>query len=234
MFPRMNITTPLSSLAYCAPQYGAGVTYGGINPMVSCMVSPYASGPYASGPAPVPYPMIGPSPYPVIGPSPYPVQSMIPYPPGVIPYPPGQIGAGIAPWCNPLSWSPYAFAQPTPIHPAMHPAFAGMSPAAFSSPVPCIDPVTGAVVPQPYPAAQTLLPIRPLITAQPDPVQMAALCGMMAPQVVDPYSVMAQACLTSPLAVSPVQSALRPPIYLSPFGSQQVGVPCTVTTGIPC
>jgi hypothetical protein len=214
MFPRMNITTPLSSLAYCAPQYGAGVAFGGINPMVSCMASPYAS-----SPAPVPYP--------VIGPSPYAVQSLIPCPPG-------QIGAGIAPWLSPLSWSPYAFAQPTPIHPAMHPAFAGMVPAAFGSPVPCIDPVTGAVVPTPYPAAQTLLPIRPLITAQPDPVQMAAMCGVMAPHMVDPYSAMAQACLTSPLAVSPVQSALRPPMYMSPIGSPQVGVPCAVTTGIPC
>jgi hypothetical protein len=222
MFPRMNITTPLSSLAYCAPQYGAGVAFGGINPMVSCMVNPYAS-----SPAPVPYP--------VIGPSPYAVQSMIPCPPGMIPCPPGQIGAGIAPWCNPLSWSPYA--QPTPAYPAMHPAFAGMAQAAFSGPitcpVPCVDPVTGAVVPQPYPAAQSLLPIRPLVTAQPDPVQMAALCGVMAPQVVDPYSVMAQACLASPLAVSPVHPALRPPIYLSPIGSPQVGVPYTVTTGIP-
>jgi len=223
MFPRMNITTPLSSLAYCPPQYGAGVAFGGINPMVSCMVNPYAS-----SPAPVPYP--------VIGPSPYAVQSMIPCPPGVIPCPPGQIGAGIAPWCGPLGWSPYA--APTAAYPAMHPAFAGMIPAAFNNPitcpVPCVDPVTGAVVPQPYPAAQSLLPVRPLITAQPDPAQMAALCGVMAPQVVDPYSVMAQACLASPLAVSSVHPALRPPIYLSPIGSPQVGVPCTVTTGIPC
>jgi hypothetical protein len=116
----------------------------------------------------------------------------------------------------------------------MHPAFASMAPAAFCSPVPCIDPVTGAVIPQPYPAMHSLLPIRPLITAQPDPVQMAALCGVMAPQVADPYSVMAQACLTPPLGVSPVQAALRPPIYLSPIGSPQVGVPYTMTAGIPC
>jgi hypothetical protein len=218
MFPRMNITAPLPPFAYCPPQYGAGVGIGAINPMVSYMASPYTSSPL-------------PVPYPVIGPSPYAIQS-------AIPCPPGQIGAGIAPWCSPLSWSPYAIAQPTPIHPAMHPAFAGMTPAVFGSPVPCpvtcIDPVTGAVVPQPYPAAHSMLPIRPLITAQPDPVQMAALCGVMTPQVVDPYSAMAQACLTSPLAVSPVQSALRPPIYLSPLGTPQVSVPCTVTAGIPC
>jgi hypothetical protein len=214
MFPRMNITAPLPAFAYCPPQYGAGVGIGAINPMVSYMASPYASSPL-------------PVPYPVIGPSPYAIQS-------AIPCPPGQLGAGIAPWCSPLSLSPYAIAQPTPIHPAMHPGFAGMAPSVFGSPVPCIDPVTGAVLPQPYPAAHSMLPIRPLVTAQPDPVQMAALCGLMAPQVVDPYSAMAQACLTSPLAVSPVQSALRPPIYLSPLGTPQVSVPCTVTAGIPC
>lgn len=216
MFPRMNITAPIPPFAYCPPQYGAGVGLGGINPMVSYMGSPYASSPI---------------PYPVIGPSPYAVQSMIPCPPG-------QIGAGIAPWCSPLSWSPYAPAQTAPAYPAMHPAFASMAPAAFGSQVPCpvtcIDPVTGAVIPQPYPAAHSVLPIRPLVTAQPDPVQMAALCGVMAPQVVDPYSVMAQACLTSPLAVSPVQAALRPPIYLSPIGSPQVSVPYAMTAGIPC
>lgn len=187
--------------------------------MVSYMGNPYMGNPYMGSPAPVPYP--------VIGPNPYAVQSTIPCPPGLIPCPPGQIGAGIAPWCSPLSLSPYAYAQPTPAYPAMHPAFAGMAQA-----VTYIDPITGAVVPQPYPAAQGVLPIRPLITAQPDPVQMAAMCGVMAPQVVDPYSVMAQACLP-PLAVSQVQAGLRPPVYLSPLGSPQVGVPCTVTAGIP-
>ena len=217
MFPRMNITAPLTPFAYCPPQYGAGVGIGAINPTVSYMASPYMSSPL-------------PVPYPVIGPSPYAIQS-------AIPCPPGQIGAGIAPWCSPLSWSPYAIAQPTPIHPAMHPAFAGAVPSAFVSQVPCpvtCDPMTGAIIPQPYPAAHSMLPIRPLVTAQPDPVQMAAMCGVMTPQVVDPYSAMAQACLTSPLAVSPVQSALRPPIYLSPLGTPQVSVPCAVTAGIPC
>jgi hypothetical protein len=216
MFPRMNITAPLPPYAYCPPQYGAGVGIGAINPMVPYMASPYMSSPV---------------PYPVIGPSPYAVSSMIPCPPG-------QIGAGIAPWGSPFGLSPHAFAQSAAIHPAMHPAFAGFSPAAFSNQFPgqvaCIDPVTGAIIPQPYPAAQSLLPIRPLIAAQPDPVQMAALCGVMPPQAVDPYSVMAQACLTPPLAVNPIQAALRPPIYLSTIGSPQVSVPCTVTAGIPC
>jgi len=210
----MNITTPLPSFAYCPPQYGAGVGFGGINPMV-----PYMANPYVSSGSPIPYP--------VIGPNPYAVQP-------VIPCPPAPIGAGVSPWYSPISWSPYALAQPTTAYPAIHPAFAGMAPAAFSSPVTCIDPVTGAVIPHPYPAAQGLLPIRPLITAQPDPVQMAAMCGMMTPQVVDPYSVMAQACLTPSMAVSPVSPAMRSPLYLSPIGSSQVGVPYTVTAGIPC
>jgi hypothetical protein len=114
----------------------------------------------------------------------------------------------------------------------MAPAFGAPAPVVCSSPVTCIDPVTGAVVPQPYPVAQSLLPIRPLVASQPDPVQMAALCGVMAPQVADPYSVMAQACLAPPLAVSPVQPALRQPVYLYPIGSPQIGIPCTVA-GIP-
>jgi hypothetical protein len=215
MFPRMNITTPLPSFAYCAPQFGAGVGFGVINPIASHMAPPYVGSPASI-------------PYPVFGQSPYAVQPMLPCPP--VP-----ISAGIGAWCPPLSANPYAFAQPTPIHPAMQPAFAGASPAVVSSPVACcIDPVTGAVVPQPYPVAQSLLPIRPLITPQADPVQMAALCGVMAPQVADPYSIMAQACLTPSLAVSPVQQALRPPVFLSPMGSPQLGVPWTVTAGIPC
>lgn len=214
MFPRMNITTPLPPFAYYAPQYGAGVGYGVINPIAAHMGSPYVNSP-------------SPIPYPVIGQSPYAVQP-------ALQFPPGQISAGIGQWGSPFSLSPYAFAQPTQAYPAMHPAFAGIAPSIFGSPVTCIDPVTGAVVPQPYPAAQSLLPIRPLVTPQPDPVQMAALCGVMAPQLADPYSVMAQACLAPPLAVSPIQPALRQSIYMSPVGSPQIGMPWTVTAGIPC
>lgn len=214
MFPRMNITTPLPPFAYYAPQYGAGVGFGVINPIVSHMASPYVSSP-------------SPIPYPVFGQSPYAVQPMLPCPPG-------QISPGIGQWGGPLGLSPYAFAQPTQAYPAIAPAFGAAAPVAFSSPVTCIDPVTGAVVPQPYPVAQSLLPIRPLVTSQADPVQIAALCGVMAPQVADPYSVMAQACLAPPLAVSPVQPALRQSVYLSPIGSPQIGIPYTVTAGIPC
>src|SRR5262245_64041031 len=170
MFPRMNITAPLTPFAYCPPQYGAGVGIGAINPTVSYMASPYMSSPL-------------PVPYPVIGPSPYALQSAIPCPPGVIPCPPGQIGAGVAPWCSPLSLSPYAFAQATPIHPAMHPALAGMTPAVYGAPVPCpvtcIDPVTGAVVPRPYPGANSLLQMRPLITDTPVQVWLYTTCGVI-------------------------------------------------------
>ena len=215
MFPRMNITTPLPSFAYCAPQYGAGVGFGVFNPIAS-----HIAPPYVSSPSPIPYPMIGQSPYAF--------QSMLPCPPG-------PISAGIGAWCPPLSLSPYAVAPPTSVHPAMAPAFGAGAPSVVGSPVAyCIDPVTGAVIPQPYPVAQSLLPIRPLVTSQVDPVQMAALCGAMAPQVADPYSVMAQACLAPPLAVSPVQAGLRPPVYLSPVGSPQIGMPWTVAAGIPC
>src|SRR5215475_8687497 len=98
MFPRMNITTPLPSFAYCPPQYGAGVGFGGINPMV-----PYMANPYVNSGSPIPYP--------VIGPNPYAVQP-------VIPCPPAPIGAGVSPWYSPISWSPYALAQPTTAYPA--------------------------------------------------------------------------------------------------------------------
>jgi hypothetical protein len=227
MFPRMNITTPLPSFAYGTPQYGAGVGFGGINPML----------PYVASPTPaVPYPVIGPNPYvssptpapcPVIGPSPYAVQP-------VLPYPPGPLSAGINPWYSPFSWSPYALAQPTPAIPAIHPALAALATSAYSSPVTCIDPVTGAIVAQPYPAAQSLLPIRPLVAAAQamDPVQVAALCAMGAPTMVDPYSVMPH--MPAPMPVSQVPPMMRSPLYMSPVASPMVGVPCTVTAGIPC
>jgi hypothetical protein len=111
---------------------------------------------------------------------------------------------------------------------------AALAPSAFSSPVTCIDPATGAIVSQPYPAAQSLLPIRPLVAAAQavDPVQVAALCAMGAPTMVDPYSVMAH--VPAPMPVSPVSPMMRSPLYMSPVGSPMVGVPCTVTAGIPC
>jgi hypothetical protein len=168
----------------------------------------------------------------------------------MIPFPPGQFGAGISPispissinpispispWYSPLNWSPYAFAQQTPAYPAIHPALAALASQAIT----CIDPATGAICPQPYPAAQSLLPIRPLVAAQTDPVQIAAMCAMMAPPMVDPYSVMAH--VPSPMPVSPVTMPvssvppmMRSPLYMSPVGSPMVGVPYAVTAGIPC
>jgi hypothetical protein len=212
MFPIMNITTPLPSFAYCPPQYSAGVGFGGISPVV-----PYVANPYVGSPSPVPYP--------VIGPNPYAVQPMIPCPPG-------PISAGINPWCSPLSWNPYTFAPPAPAYPGIHPALAALTSSAYSNAVTCIDPVTGAICPQPYPAAQSLLPIRPLVAAQTDPVQIAAMCAMMGQPMVDPYSVMTH--VPAPMPVSPVSPMMRSPLYMSPVGSPMVGVPCAVTPGIPC
>jgi hypothetical protein len=276
MFPRMNITTPLPSFAYCPPQYSAGMGFGGINPAVPYTATPYinspaaipypgiAPSPFVSSPAAIPYPGIAPSPfvsspasipYPAIGPSPF-VSSpaAIPYPAigpspyaalqAALPYPMASLSAGInpmspwsginpmSPWYSPLSWSPYAFAPPTPALPAIHPALAGLAASVFSSPVTYIDPATGAIVPQPYPAAQSLLPIRPLIAAHTDPISLAAMSGMMVSPMVDPYSVMAQ--MSPSMSVSPVSPVMRPPLYMAPVVSPQVGMPYPVTTGIPC
>jgi hypothetical protein len=279
MFPRMNITTPLPSFAYCPPQYSAGVGFGGINPVVPYMANPYLSSPaaipysgigqspYASpfigSPASIPYPGIGQSPYaspfigspaaipyPGIGSSPYASPfigspAAMPYPgigqspyamqPG-LPFPAGPFSAGISPispWYSPFSWSPYAFAPPTPAYPAIHPALAGFASSIFSSPATYIDPATGTIVPHPHQAAQSVLPIRPLITAHTDPVQMAALCGMMAAPMVDPYSVMTST--PSPMSVmGAVPPVMRSPLYMSPIGPSPVGVPCAVAPGIPC
>jgi len=258
MFPRMNITTPLPSFAYCPPQYSAGMGFGGINPAVPYTATPYVSSPasapypaiapspFVSSPASIPYPMIAPSPfvsspasipYPMIAPSPFAVQPVIPYPPGpysagISPISPWSGVSPISPWYSPFSWSPYAFASPTPAIPAIHPALAGLAASAFSSPVTCIDPVTGAVIPQPYPAAQSLLPIRPLVAAHTDPLQIAAMTGMMVPPMMDPYSVMAH--MSPSMAVSQVSPVMRPPVYMAPLMSPQVGVPYPVTAGLPC
>ncbi|MBO0863039.1 MAG: hypothetical protein J2P21_31990 [Chloracidobacterium sp.] len=284
MFPRMNITTPLPSFAYCPPQYSAGVGFGGINPAVPYMATPYlnspasspypaiapspfvtspasipypaiAPSPFVSSPASIPYPVIAPSPfvsspasipYPVIAPSPYALQPFFPYSPGQIsagispispispwsgisPISPISPISSISPWHSPFSWSPYAFAPPTPALSAIHPALAA---SAFSSPVTCIDPITGAIVPQPYPAAQSLLPIRPLVATHTDPLQIAAMTGMMVPPMVDPYSVMAQ--MPPTMAVSPASPVMRSPLYMAPLMSPQVGVPYPVTAGLPC
>jgi hypothetical protein len=245
MFPRLNITTPLPSFAYSPHQYGAGVGFGAISPTV-----PYLASPYLSSPAPIPYSAPWASPYtsspspfayPAIGTSPYAAQPGLPYPPAIAAAGASPISP-ISPWHSPFGWSPYALAAASQAYPAIHPALSGIAPSAFSSPATCIDPLTGALVPHPYthsyPAAQGLLPIRPLIAAQPDPLQIAAMCGAIAPTMVDPYSVMAQMSpmSVSPIAplVSPVSPAMRSPLFMSPVGSPPVSVPYTVTAGIPC
>lgn len=236
MFPRMNVTTPLPTLPYGVPPYGAGVGFGGINPMVSHMMNPYASSPTVMPLLTQPT---------VMGQSPYAVQSMLPCPPGQICYPYQQIGAGIGQWCGPFSVAPYPIAQAPCVIPGMSPSIGGVAPTVFGSPVTCVDPVTGAMITQPYPMAQSLLPIRPLINPQAcDPVQMAAMSCVMPGMVSDPYSVMAQPGMMPPMAVSPVHQMLRqhiglppisvPPIGLSQIGLPQIGVPCLVAPGIPC
>jgi hypothetical protein len=265
MFPRMNITTPLPSFAYCPPQYSAGVGFGGINPAVPYTATPYvgspasapypaiAPSPFVSSPAAIPYPAIAPSPfvsspasipYPMIAPSPYAFQPAHPYAAGlssagispfsagISPFSPWSGISPISPWHSPFSWSPYAFAPPTSALSAIHPALAGLAASAFSSPITSIDPVTGAVIPQPYPAAQSLLPIRPLVAAHADPLQIAAMTGMMVPPMADPYSVMAH--MSPAMAVSPISPVMRPPVYMAPLMSPQVGVPYPVTAGLPC
>src|SRR5262249_13353658 len=207
MFPRMNFTTPLP-VAYCAPQYGASAAFGGINPIMN----PYACNPIAAAMC-----GIGASPSTAgIAASPY------------------AAGIGVAPYINPqaapLLQSPFGqigspFQQ-----------LAWCPPSYVSSPVTCIDPVTGAVIPQQVsPIAHSLLPIRPLVNPQAcDPIQLAALCGVAPGQVTDPYSAaLAQACMASPLAVSTVHPALRPQM-----GVPQMAVPCppmaVAVPGINC
>jgi hypothetical protein len=89
-------------------------------------------------------------------------------------------------------------------------------------------------MPQPYPAAQSLLPIRPLVAGAQalDPVQVAALCGMPVSSMVDPYSVMPHVPASMP--VSSLAPMMRSPLYMSPVTSPMVGLPYTVTAGIPC
>ena len=196
MFPRMNLTTPV---AYCAPQYGAGLAFGGISPIMN----PYACSPYAYSPIAAAMCGIGASPYASgIGASPYIAPQVSP----LLQSPIGQIGSPF----QQLAWCPPSF---------------------VSSPVTCVDPVTGAVIPQQVsPLAHSLLPIRPLISPQAcDPIQLAAMCGVAPGQVTDPYSAaLAQACMAPPLAVSTVHPALR-----SQVGVPQMAVPCPPMVAVP-
>jgi hypothetical protein len=74
------------------------------------------------------------------------------------------------------------------------------------------------VGPDPYTLAlhlsqlsQSQLPIRPLVSPQQfDPVQAACLTSAISGQPVDPYTALAQSCLPSPAAISPIYSAVRP------------------------
>src|SRR5215510_997415 len=243
MFPRMNITNPFQSFAFGVPQYGMGL--GGINPMVSYLTIPYASNPiaalngivvnpYMPGQTQYAHPLLvaqlattNPTLLPLlaqhsaIGQSPYGIQSL-PQPqmgqsgspfqqPGQF----GQFGAGIGQWGNPFSQG---------ISPLLQQGWGQQwgAPTFFSSPVPGVYPITGALIAQqPSIIAQSQLPIRPLITPQqPDPFQMTALIGAMTGQATDPYSVLTQPGLTSPLGVNPIHQALK-----LQYGSPHAGIP---------
>ena len=141
-------------------------------------------------------------------------------------------GIGSYPYANVFAGAPCVIPQASPLAASQMAQFcppfsplAWRSPAFAGSQVPCIDPVTGCVIPpQASPIAQSLLPIRPLIAPQAcDPYQLAALCGVSPAAATDPYtaSALAQACMTPSLAVSPVHPALRQTI-----GASQMAVPC--------
>jgi hypothetical protein len=244
MFPRMNITNPFQSFAFGVPQYGVG--FGGINPMVSHLAFPNASNPIAalSGIGVNPY-MLGQTQYvhplPVaqlattnptllpllaqhsaIGQSPYGIQSLPQPQLGQIGSPFqqfgqfgqfGPFGAGIGQWGNPfIQWSPLlqqGWGQQWGV------------PTLLNSPVPGVDPITGALIAQqPSLLVQSQLPIRPLITPQQsDPFQMAVLIGAMTGQATDPYSVLTQPGLTSPLGVNPIHQALK-----QQYGAPHAGI----------
>src|SRR5262245_5980693 len=240
MFPRMNITNPFQSFAFGVPQYGVG--FGGINPMVSHLALPNASTPIAalSGIGVNPY-MLGQTQYvhpllvaqlaatnptllpplaqlSAIGQSPYGFQSLPQPQLGQIGSPFQQFepfGAGIGQWGNPFGQG---------ISPLLQQGWGQQwgAPTFFSNPIPGIYPITGALIAQqPSIFAQSQLPIRPLITPQqPDPFQMTALIGAMTGQATDPYSVLTQACSTSPLGVNPIHQALK-----LQYGSPHAGIP---------
>jgi hypothetical protein len=138
-------------------------------------------------------------------------------------------GYGVSPYINPQV-SPLLQSPLGQIGSPFQPV-AWCPPSLVSSPVTCIDPVTGAVIPQQVsPYAHSLLPIRPLINPQAcDPIQMAALCGVAPGQVTDPYSAaLAQACMTPTLGVSPMHPALRPQV-----GVPQMALPCPPVVAVP-
>jgi hypothetical protein len=239
MFPRMNITNPFQSFAFGAPQYGVG--FGGINPMVSHLAFPNASNPIAAlgGIGVNPY-MPGQNQYvnpllvaqlaatnptllpllaqhSAIGQSPHGIQSLPQPQLGQIGSPFqqfGPIGAGIGQWGNPFSQG---------ISPLLQQGWGQQwgAPTFFGSPVPGVDLITGTLIAQqPFILAQSQLPIRPLITPQqPDPFQVTAVVGAMTGQATDPYSVLTQPGLTSPLGVNPIHQALK-----QQYGSPHAGI----------
>jgi hypothetical protein len=243
MFPRMNIANPFQSFAFGVPQYGVGL--GVINPMASHLAFPNASNPiaalngigvnpYMPGQTQYVHPLLvaqlattNPTLLPLlaqhstIGQSPYGVQSLLQPQLGQIGSPFqqswqfGPFGAGIGQYGNPFSQG---------ISPLLQQGWGQQwgAPTFLSSPVPGVDPITGALIAQqPSLLAQGQLPIRSLITPQqPDPFHMAALIGAMTGQATDPYSALTQPGLISPFGVNPIHQALK-----QQYGSPHAGVP---------
>jgi hypothetical protein len=185
-----------------------------------------------------------------IGQSPYGIQSMLQPQLGQIGSPFqqfGQFGAGIGPWGNPFSqgvspflqqgwgqqfgsgigqlggpFGSHPFAQQAFGYPALQQGLGWGAPTLFNSPVPGVDPITGALTAQQSSLlAHGQLPIRPLIAPQqPDPFQMSALSWVMTGQAADPYSALTQPSPILPLGVNPIHQGLR-----QPAGSPQSGFP---------
>jgi len=202
MFTRMNIANPYQSFAFGVPQYVVG--FGGINPMIPQLATPYAGNPiaalngigvnpYASGQTQYVHPLLlaqlqttNPALLPLltqpsaIAQSPYGVWGN-PYSQGISPILQqgwGQpFGNGIGQFGGPLSLQ--TFPQQAFGYPAMQPGFGWGAPTPLNSPVLGVDPITAAYLSQQtFLPPQSQLPIRPLITPQqPDPFQMAVLNG---------------------------------------------------------
>jgi hypothetical protein len=111
-------------------------------------------------------------------------------------------------------------------HPGLQQGLGGGASSLFGGQSQGVDPITVALLlQQSSPWGQSQMPIRPLINPQQlDPIQIGAMSGGIVGQGIDPYSALAQACLTSPMGVSPIHQALR----------QQVVSPWMTTAGIAC
>jgi hypothetical protein len=181
-----------------------------------------------------------------IGPSPFGIQPQLQYPLSQVspisqpfggsqwgsPYGLGvspfgqQFGVGVGQWGTPFGQQGLGT-----VHPAL-----------LASQVPGIDPITAAMLSQQVSQlAQPQLPIRPLISPlQFDPYQIAAAgpTGAITGQAIDPYSILAQTGLISPMGIHPLQQALRlqavSPWAVSTVSPFSTGLPLQTIQGGQC